>query len=300
MLSRLYQTLRERGSRCRRCEGKGHTEALPRCPSCKGTGGKGLGDRSVMMVHTLLSMALSDAVEAGDLPISPVERIPRRQRPRYRQSKQPDRTWSDIEARRFLDSQRDTRLYSLWALALDTGARRGELAALRWSDVDLEAGAVRIERNRVHVGREVREGSTKSDKPRTVDLDPRTVAALRSWQKAQKLERLAAGPAWAGGDLDRAYLFTDELGEVYRPDTLSERFERAQDGMGVPRLVFHGLRHTSATLALLAGVQVHVVSKRLGHANVSITLDTYSHVLPQQDTEAARSTAPKRVREARV
>lgn len=101
-------------------------------------------------------------------------------------------------------------------------------------------------------------------------------------------KRILAARAPAGGDLDRAYLWTDELGEVYRPETLADRFEQAQQTVDVPRLVFHGLRHTSATLALAGGVQVHVVSKRLGHANVSITLDTYSHVLPQQDTEAAR------------
>lgn len=240
------------------------------------------------MAHTLLSMAFADAVEAGSLAVSPIERLPRRSRPSYTQRKQPDRTWSDVEARRFLAHVADERLYALWALALDTGARRGELAALRWQDVDLAAGVVRIARNRVHVGREVVETTPKSKKPRTVGLDGRTVGALRAWQRQQKLERLAAGPAWVGGELDDAYLWTDEAGEVYRPDGLSDRFEAAQAGAGVRRLVLHGLCHTSATLALLAGVQVHVVSHRLGHANVSITLDTYSHVLPQQDGDAAR------------
>ena len=83
-------------------------------------------------------------------------------------------------------------------------------------------------------------------------------------------------------------MFTDELGAPYRPDWLSADFERAQANVDVDRLVFHGLRHTSATILLAAGVPVHVVSERLGHANVRITLDTYAHVIPTQHTDAAR------------
>lgn len=288
-LVRLYSTLRVNGSRCRRCEGKGHTAGLPRCPWCKGVGGKPLGDRSVVMAHTLLTMAFADAVERGDLAVSPVERIPRRQRPTYRQTKHAERHWSDDETRAFLEHTAGDRLYPLWCLALDTGMRRGELSALTWSRLDLDDAVVTVSSNRVHVAGQVVEGTTKSGKSRRVDLDARTVAVLRAWKRRQTEERLAAGPTWAAGsDPDRWPLWTNEVGEPLRPDTLSDRFEQAQSGVDVPRLVLHGLRHTSATLALLAGVPVHVVSQRLGHANVSITLDLYSHVLPTQGVDAAR------------
>lgn len=112
------------------------------------------------------------------------------------------------------------------------------------------------------------------------------MAILRRWKAAQLRERMAAGEAWAGGD--DPHLFTDELGEPYRPDSLSARFEVAQADADVPLITFHGLRHTSATIALAAGVPVLVVSERLGHATVSITLDTYAHALPEQETDAAQ------------
>jgi integrase len=244
-----------------------------------------LGTRSVQLAHVILTKALHAAVTSGKIAASPVDRIPADDRPTHTPAKLTDRHWSPDEARAFLAATADTRLHPLWALALDTGARRGELAALRWSDVDLDDGAVSIARSRVMVGAEVRETTPKSAKSeRRVDLHPATVAVLRRWRKAQAAERLAAGPAWEGGD--DPYLWTDEAGTPYRPDLLAARFGEAQpDAAEV--ITFHGLRHTSATIALAAGVPVHVVSQRLGHATVSITLDVYAHALPEQATDAA-------------
>jgi integrase len=245
-----------------------------------------LSPRSVLLAHTILTKALADAVARDKIPTSPVSRIPADDRPTHTPRKLSDRHWSPEQARAFLTHSAEDRLHPLWALALDTGTRRGELAALRWSDVDLDAALVRIERNRVLVGGDVHEGSPKSDKSRRrVDLDAGTVAVLRRWRATQAQERLRAGEAWAGGD--DPYLFTDEVGAPYRPDTLSDRFAETQDGAGVPVITFHGLRHTSATIALDAGVPVHVVSERLGHASVSITSDIYAHALERQHVDAA-------------
>lgn len=133
------------------------------------------------------------------------------------------------------------------------------------------------------------EGPTKSGKSRQVDLDPRTVAALRTWKTRQARERLVAGEAWAGGTPgESGYVFTDELGEPLRPDRLGTAFLAAQDGLGLPRLVFHGLRHTSATVLLSKGVPITLVSERLGHSKVSITLDVYGHAIPSQGADAAK------------
>jgi integrase len=196
-----------------------------------------------------------------------------------------DRHWDADQAARFLGATTGDRLHPLWALLLDTGCRRDEVCALRWTgDVDLDAGLVTIRANRVHAGRRVVEGTTKTDRVRSVDLDPRTVQVLRGWRKAQTAERLAAGP----GSVDSGYVFTNEIGEPIRPDSLTYAFAKATRAAGVPDIGVHGLRHTAATLLLAAGIQPHVVQERLGHADIAITLGLYSHALPKQRADAAR------------
>jgi integrase len=289
----LYAKLRDRGGKGRKV-----VKPAPRSPDGSRVTGdpshtyetRPLGSRSVQLAHTILTKALASAVADDKIPVSPIERIHPDHRPTHTPRKLADRHWSPEQARTFLAHVAEGRLHPLWALALDTGARRGELAALRWSDVDLDDGRVTIARNRVMVGAQVVEGTPKSAKShRRVDIDAGTVTVLKRWKATQMRERMAAGPAWAGGD--DPYLFTDELGEPYRPDGLSDRFDKAQSGAGVPALTFHGLRHTSATLALSAKpvpVPIHVVSERLGHATVSITADIYAHVLEDQRTDAAQ------------
>ncbi|HEX6425247.1 MAG TPA: site-specific integrase, partial [Acidimicrobiales bacterium] len=205
-----------------------------------------------------------------------------------RAEKRAERFWTPDQARAFLDATADDRLHPLWALALDTGARRGELSALRWESVDLDGSAVTIRASRTLAGSHVVEGPTKNGKPRVVDLDGRTVAALRAWRVRQARDRLAAGEAWQGGTPgESGYVFTNELGEPYRPNVLTQAFGYAQSGLGLPRIVFHALRHTSASILIAAGVAITVVSARLGHSQVSITLEVYSHLMPNDGAAAA-------------
>ncbi|MGH9212194.1 MAG: tyrosine-type recombinase/integrase [Acidimicrobiales bacterium] len=278
----LYAHLRERGGMVTKAERKA-AELAKREPI-----GKPLGTRSVQLAHTILRMALADAAESGRLQFAPTERIPRRQRPKHTARNQADRFWTPEQTMLFLRARSDDRLFPLWATEIDTGARRGEQSGLKWEDLDLGAGQATIRENRVLVDGEVIEGTTKTSKTRAVRLDRRTVTALKRWKTRQAQERMAAGSAWVGGVPGQAgYLWTDELGAPYRPDRLSDFFEQAQAGLDLTRLVFHGLRHTSATIALARLVPVHVVSARLGHANVSITWNLYAHVIPGQDGDAA-------------
>lgn len=107
---------------------------------------------------------------------------------------------------------------------------------------------------------------------------------LRSWRKAQMAERLSAGP----GYVESGYVFTSEIGEPIRPDSLTYAFAKATRTSRVSDIGVHGLRHTAATLLLAAGMQPHVVQERLGHADISITLGLYRHAVPQQRADAAR------------
>ena len=194
------------------------------------------------------------------------------------------KVWSLKELRTFLASERESRLYPLWLTLATTGMRRGEVLGLRWEDVDLEAQSLYIRQTRVMTGYEPLLSTPKTRRgKRLVALDPATTVALKENRRRQRLERLAAGCPW----LKTGYVFTREDGEPYHPERVSKLFLQGAKKVGLPRIRLHDLRHTYATLALGAGVHPKIVSERLGHANIGITLDCYSHCLPALSEEAA-------------
>ncbi len=238
-----------------------------------------LAPATVGGVHRVLRKACGDAVEAGLLSRSPLVgvRPPRVSSPEVE-------TWSAVEVHRFLDGVLNDRLYGLWVLVIATGMRRGEIAGLRWADVDLDAGVIAVRRSRVSVGWQVYEGEPKSrSSRRTISVDERVVAILVSHRRRQLEERLAWGEAWS----NTGYVFTIEDGTPVHPERIKTFFDRLVEAVGVPKIRFHDLRHTSATLALAAGIHPKVVSERLGHASIAITLDLYSHVTPSMQSDAA-------------
>jgi integrase len=201
--------------------------------------------------------------------------------------------WTAEQLGRFLGWARDhSQMYAAWCVLAYTGMRRGELLALRWRDVDLDAATVSVRRSVgvVRVKGEpgyLREGKTKTCKPRVVDLDPETVAVLRAWKR----ERGALVLQLARSD---AVVFGDHEGRFKHPERFSHLFREAQQrcgrmlGDGAPPVIrVHDLRHTHATILLRGRENVKVVSERLGHANVTVTLTTYSHVMPGDQRQAA-------------
>jgi integrase len=201
--------------------------------------------------------------------------------------------WTADQLRCFLAWARDhSSAYAAWHLLAYTGMRRGELLALRWRDIDLDAGTVGVRRSVgvVRVKGEpgyLREGKTKTCKPRVVDLDPAAVAVLRAWKR----ERGALALQLARND---AVVFGDHEGRFRHPERFSHLFREAQQrcvrmlGDDAPPVIrVHDLRHTHATILLRDRENVKVVSERLGHANVTVTLTTYSHVMPGDQRQAA-------------
>lgn len=182
--------------------------------------------------------------------------------------------WSADEARRFLDAVADDRLVALWTLALHTGLRRGELAGLRWRDVDLDAGTLTVAQQRTTANHQVVTTTPKANSQRQLVLAPATIAALRAHLNRQRQERLALGPDWT----DSGHVFVDELGVEYHPHRFTKMFEDAVRRTGAPKIRLHDTRHTMASLALEAGVHPKVVQEQLGHSAIAVTLDTYSHV----------------------
>ena len=174
--------------------------------------------------------------------------------------------------------------------------RRGELLGLRWQDLDLEAGRASIRQTVILLGNKPALSEPKTERGRRlVSLDPVTAACLKGRRATQHRERLAAGALW----VDSGLVFTWEDGSMLSPDLLSDWFDRHVQAAGLPRIRLHDLRHTYASLALLAGVPAKVVGERLGHASIAITLDTYSHVAPQMHEQAANEVA-RLIFEARI
>ena len=186
--------------------------------------------------------------------------------------------WDPEQVGRFLEFTADDRLALLWRLVLLRGFRRGEICALADADVDTERATVTVCAALVQVGGRLVWGRPKSKAgERVVALDRGSVAGVRAHRLQRKRERLAAGEAWA----DSGRMFTDELGEPVHPEYVSRRFRELAAAAGLPVIKFHAARHTAATLALEAGIDIKIVSEQLGHSTTRITQDLYQHVRMQ-------------------
>ncbi|MFL6238991.1 MAG: tyrosine-type recombinase/integrase [Actinomycetes bacterium] len=248
--------------------------------------GEPLSAKAVRYVHDVLNRALQDAFR-WNLVTRNVARLATPPKPRA--ADRPElRTWTREDVAEFLSATKEHRLYAAFVVLATTGARRGEILGLRWSDVDLGAGRLHIRRSLICVTHEPQYSTTKTMRSRrAVAVDPATVAALRAHRVAQAAEKLAAGPEYDDSDL----VFGDRYGHALHPERFTRTFQEQTERAGLPRIRLHDLRHTWATLALQAGVHPKVVSERLGHANISITIDTYSHVAPSMHAEAANTVA---------
>lgn len=255
-----------------------------------GGAGAGLSARSVEYTARVLRKVLADAHRQGLIMRNVADQV---------DPPRPGRTemhvWNAEQVRTYLDTIGDDRLAALWSFMVRIGVRRGEALGLRWADVDLDAGRVQIVRTLVAIsapasrgGRrlEASEPKTKAGR-RQIKLDADTVAELRAHRRRQLEERMLWGEAY----VDEGLVFTREDGTAIDPETATFWHGRWCRVAGLPPIRLHDLRHTAATLALSAGVPAKVVSTRLGHANISITLDTYSHVLDEHQDDAAEKVA---------
>jgi len=242
----------------------------------------GLSPMTIHHVHACLHKACKDAVRWGHISRNPLDAAdpPRKKGDGTREMQ----TWTKEQLKAFLEAMKDERLSPLWHLVAMTGMRRGEAIGLRWSDVDLENARLAVRRALIPINREVVVSEPKTAKGRRViALDPGTVEVLKS-QAARQLDAQDAGEAaW----VETGLVFTQENGEALDPESVSRYFRQAVKQSLLPQIRLHDLRHTHATLALQAGIHPKVVSERLGHATISITLDTYSHAIPALQEEAA-------------
>lgn len=246
-----------------------------------GQGGRPLSPTTVRLVHRILHKALADAVDAGLLAVNPVGRAkpPKRVPPQTS-------VWSGAQAAAFLRAQADSPLSAAWLLALGCGLRRGEIAGLRWGDVDLEQATLTVARQRTtDTGSKVIEKEPKGTSRRTLDLGTETVQSLRRHQARQSRELFSLGSPLP--DRDR-WVFTRPDGQPLHPQRLTDLFQAAAGEAGLPVIRLHDARHSCATLALTAGLHPKVVQHMLGHSSWSVTMDLYSHRVDRLQREASQ------------
>jgi len=251
-----------------------------------GAGGRSLAPKTVRNCHIVLRRALADAERLGLVSRNPAAAARAVAAPRVEQQ-----TWSSAEIQSFFEALAGERLSMAFVLLATTGMRRGEVLGLRWEDVDFDGRALSIVQTLTTVRGEMHIGPPKTGKSRRrVSIDNITFDALKAHRKAQREERIAAADVWTNnGDL----VFTDELSGPVHPNRFSQSFDRIVSAAELPRIRLHDLRHSYAALALKAGVHPKIVSERLGHSTIAITLDLYSHVAQGLDADAAELIAAR-------
>jgi integrase len=243
----------------------------------------GLSPRTRRHIHRILKSALSRAVEQQLLARNPADAFKKRL-PKVERRKMA--TLTVDQSRQFLDGIGHTRIYWPALLALSTGMRRGEILALRWANLDLARGVVRVVESLEQTKAGLRFKAPKTEKTRAVTLPAFAIEELRRLKRLQAEQLLALGVRQTGHTL----VCAREDGEPLQPRSLTHEFARliarAKD---IPRLRFHDLRHSHATQLLDAGVHPKVAQERLGHSTIITTLDLYSHVSEtMQENAAAR------------
>jgi len=242
---------------------------------------KGLSGTTVHLVHGTLRKALHDAERRGEVArnVARLVDAPRRSTPEMR-------PLTADEALRLLDAARGDELEAFYVLALTTGLRLGELQALRWREVDIERRRLRVSSTLAGV----RDGAPVFAPPKTlhsrreVQLSQTGAEALRQHRQRQLAQRLAVGPLWEDHDL----VFANGRGRALDGNNIRERsFKALLARAGLPAMRFHDLRHAAASLLLAQGVNVKVIAEVLGHADVTVTLRVYAHLMPSAQQEAA-------------
>lgn len=233
---------------------------------------KTLAPRTIRLHHATLHAALEVAVDWDLLPKNPVRRI------RLPPVSEQDYPVLDRDAaQRFLRLIAQERLAALYVLGLTTGLRIGECLGLQWEAIDLDAGRMKVQRKLLHLGGALLEDAPKGRRVRTAELVPIAVAALKRHQARQAEERLRLGGTWGRPDL----VFTSPTGTpLWDSPITSVALPKLAARAGLPRMTFHALRHSFASLLLADGESISVVAEALGHADATVTLRTYRHLLP--------------------
>jgi integrase len=240
---------------------------------------KPLAPRTVQHIHAILRIALSQAEKWGIVPrniamLVDAPRVPHQEMLLF----------TPKQAQQFLEAVRADRVEALYSVAMALGLRLGEALGLYWSDIDLEGGTLSVSRALQRIEGKLQLVETKRNRSRrTITLPKVCLSALWRHRGRQESERLAAAETWH----ETGFVFTTTIGTPLDGPTVTHRFQKALKVAGLPRMRFHDLRHTCATLLLAQGVHPRLVMEILGHSQIAVTMNTYSHVIPAMRQDVA-------------
>ncbi|NRF96180.1 site-specific integrase [Paenibacillus frigoriresistens] len=241
---------------------------------------KGLASSTVKRIYTVVNTSLVAAARMKVISENPAAHIVTKPRVQRKEVV----VWDESEVQVFLDrTKATTRHHIAFHLALATGMRQGEVLGLRWSDVDFEKSLVQIRQTVTHDGKEIKTGAKTASSLRSIAIDQATIKELKRHRAKQAEEKLASG----GSYTDLGLITCTALGNITTPRVLSTAFDNAIKKSGVPRIRFHDLRHTHASMLLKLNINSKVVQERLGHSSIQMTLDLYSHLCPNMQSDAA-------------
>lgn len=238
----------------------------------------GLSARTVRHINDTLRCALNMALKWGLVSrnVATLVGPPRIQRKEIR-------SFTPEEARTFLEAIKGERLEALFSVALSLGLRQGEALGLRWQDVDFDARTLRVNFAIQRIEGKLQMVEPKTERSRRVLPLPKSViSALRAHRSRQLEEKLALGPEWQESGL----IFTSSIGTPLEPRNVVRKFHAMLKNAGLPRSRFHDLRHSCASLLLAQGVHARTVMDILGHSQISLTMNTYAHVMPAMKEDA--------------
>jgi integrase len=239
----------------------------------------GLSPRSVQYLRAVLRRALGLALKWRMVQVNAATLVdaPKTNRPEVN-------PFSPEEARAFLGAIKGDRLEALFTCALALGLRQGEALGLLWDDIDLQARTITVRGNLQRIGHKLQLVEPKTRRSRrTLTLPQTTAAALRTHYRRQLEEKVKAGARWH----DTGFVFTSVIGTPLEPRNVVRRFHAVLKEAGLRHQRFHDLRHCAATLLLAQGVELRTIMEILGHSQISITADLYTHVIPAVKREAA-------------
>jgi len=243
---------------------------------------KRLSDSTVKRIFNVVNASLNSALKMELITKNPASVI---EKPKVKTKEM--KIWDADEITRFLRYAKESAYYTGFLLAVTTGMRQGEILGLRWRDVDLEEGLLYVRQTLNHDGKGFKTGAKSKAGNRTIGLDDYTVNALKQQRKIVVQNKLRYGALFQDYDL----VICTPKGIAIRPRNLLRAFYSLIDKAGVTKIRFHDLRHTHSSLMLKQGENIKVISERLGHSSVRITLDTYSHVMPNMQKEASNRFA---------